>query len=126
MLSQQAQELERCQSELEKSKEQQKERTAAAVARKMEARSYHELNSFVYQNVSTWSICCIAVYYIDAELEPHFLMTILEVEEELEALKRKYQKNMALVSRQSKARLYRSWALHMSQKNRKDMKGRCL
>lgn len=33
-----------------------------------------------------------------------FFPTILEVEEELEALKRKYQKNMALVSRQSKAR----------------------
>lgn len=45
MLSQQAEELERCQAELEKTKEQGKERTAAAVARKMEARSYyHELN----------------------------------------------------------------------------------
>jgi len=46
MLSQQAEELERYQAELEKSKEKGKERTAAAVARKMEARENfnHELN----------------------------------------------------------------------------------
>jgi len=56
MLSQQAEELERYQAELEKSKEKGKERTAAAVARKMEARSYYEKLNFLrcinmYQHV---------------------------------------------------------------------------
>ena len=60
MLSQQAEELERYQAELEKSKEKGKERTAAAVARKMEARSYYEKLNFLrcinmYQHVWTWS-----------------------------------------------------------------------
>jgi len=108
-LAKQQQELEQCRLELEKSKEQ---RTAAAVARKMETEDELEVLKRKYQKNMTlvsrqsWELEELQeelqTWKSEAQKSSKIIAEHLEAQKEMEVLKRKFQKNMALVSRQSR------------------------